>query len=159
MKRSIILFVTLLVLSLAAHGQTTMDVKIGNISISVPSGWIAQYSDTTIIFILYSPIEENDTFQENVNLTTETLPSKYSEKGYLTAATENLKSLYKDFKIIESKDNYHVFTGIINDKLLQQMQFVQIKDNVAYVVTYTATPDSFDRYVKIFNQIQQTFKY
>ncbi len=159
MKRICILFFILFLLTLSAQGQTAMDINIGSISISVPSGWIAHYTDSTMVFILYSPVEENDTFQENINVTTEKLPLKYSVQGYMSEAVKSLKTVYTDLQIIESKDNYHIFSGKVNNTLLKQMQFVYIKDNTAYVVTYTATPDSFDRYVKTFNEIQKTFKY
>ena len=111
------------------------------------------------MFILYSPIEENDTFQENGNLTVEKLPSKYSVKAYLKAGREVLKKLYANFKLIEEGADYQIFSGELNGIALQQMQFVSISGTEAYVLTFSSTPEDFDRYADTFKAIYSTFSY
>ncbi|MBC6719480.1 hypothetical protein [Treponema sp. Marseille-Q4130] len=139
----------------SAFGDDGMQIKIDNYSITIPSLWLAQRTDSATVFILYSPIEENDTFQENVNLTVEKLPSKYSIK----AGREVLKKLYANFKLIEEGDDYQIFSGELNGIALQQMQFVSISGTEAYVLTFSSTPEDFDRYADTFKAIYSTFTY
>ena len=143
----------------AAFCDGGMEIKIDNYSITVPSLWLAQRTDSATVFILYSPIEENDTFQENGNLTVEKLPSKYSVKAYLKAGREVLKKLYANFKLIEEGADYQIFSGELNGIALQQMQFVTISGTEAYVLTFSSTPEDFDRYADTFKAIFSTFTY
>ncbi len=160
MKKTVVLIALLVVGIGSVFCQDLMEIKIGSYSIAVPSGWTAVYTDSTTIFTLYSPVEEEvDDFQENVNLVTEDLPSRYTVKAYLKAAQGAIQQLYDDFELQESGDNYHIFSGSLNETMVMQMQFVAIKNNVAYIVTYTSSPESFNRYLKTFKDIQKTFKF
>ncbi len=136
-----------------------MQIKIDNYAITVPSGWLAQRTDSSTVFILYSPIEENDTFQENGNLAIEKLPTKYSVKDYLKAAQEYIKKIYGNFLLIEEGDDYQIISGDMNGTAVQQIQFVSIKDNTAYILTFTSNPENFDRYLDTFREIQKKFEY
>ena len=143
----------------SAFGDDGMQIKIDKYSITIPSLWLAQRTDSPAVFILYSPLEENDTFQENGNLTVEKLPSKYSVKAYLKAGREVLKKLYANFKLIEEGADYQIFSGELNGIALQQMQFVSISGTEAYVLTFSSTPEDFDRYADTFKAIYSTFTY
>jgi hypothetical protein len=160
MKKAVMFTVFFLVMFIgAAFSQDGMEIKIDNYSITVPSGWLAQRTDSSTVFILYSPIEENDTFQENGNLAVEKLPTQYSVKGYLEAARENIKKIYGNFILIEEGENYQIISGDINGTTVQQIQFVSIKKNMAYILTFTSNPENFNHYLDTFKKIQETFKY
>lgn len=158
-KATALAAVLFLVFVTSAFGDDGMQIKIDNYSITIPSLWLAQRTDSATVFILYSPLEENDTFQENGNLTVEKLPSKYSIKAYLKAGREVLKKLYANFKLIEEGDDYQIFSGELNGIALQQMQFVAISGTEAYVLTFSSTPEDFDRYADTFKAIYSTFTY
>ena len=158
MKKTI-LALFILMLACAAFCENGMEVKIDNYSITVPSGWLAQRTDSSILFVLYSPLEENDDFQENGNLSVEQLPSKYSVKGYLESSREYIKTLYSNFNLIEAKDNYQIISGEINGTKVQQIQFVFMKGNIANILTFTSNPENFARYLDTFKKIQKSFKY
>ena len=158
MKKTI-LALFILMLACAAFCENGMEVKIDNYSITVPSGWLAQRTDSAPLFVLYSPVEENDDFQENGNLSVERLPSKYSVKGYLESSRAYIKTLYSNFNLIEAKDNYQIISGEINGTKVQQIQFVFMKGNIANVLTFTSNPENFARYLDTFKKIQKSFKY
>ena len=158
-KATALAAVLFLVFVTSAFGDDGMQIKIDNYSITIPSLWLAQRTDSATVFILYSPLEENDTFQENGNLTVEKLPSKYSIKAYLKAGREVLKKLYANFKLIEEGADYQIFSGELNGIALQQMQFVSISGTEAYVLTFSSTPEDFDRYADTFKAIYSTFTY
>lgn len=140
-------------------GQNVMKISVDNFSVDVPEYWIAQRLDSQIKFIIYSPVEENDTFQENGNLTVETLPGSYSAKAYLKAARDNLKAVYSNFNLIEEGDNFHIYTAKFDSTTLKQLQYVAIKGKEAYVFTFSSTEADFDRYKETFVNIYKSFKY
>lgn len=158
-KATALTAVLFLAFATAAFGDGGMQIKIDNCSITIPSLWLAQRTDSATVFILYSPLEENDTFQENGNLTVEKIPAKYSVKAYLKAGREMLKKLYANFKLIEEGADYQIFSGELNGIALQQMQFVTISGTEAYVLTFSSTPENFDRYADTFKSIYSTFTY
>ena len=159
MKKITLMLLLFLLLQTILFSDEYMTVSVDNTEIAVPLGWMAQYTKSPYLFILYAPIEENDTFQENCNLVIELLPTKYSVENYIHASVATLKSIYKEFKIIEAEKNYHIYTGYLNDIFIKQMQFFYIKDKTAYILTFSSTPDNFDRYIEIFNLIADTFKF
>lgn len=160
MKRKFTIVLLLLLLSVVqVFSESGMKVKIDNYEITVPLGWLAQRTDSSTVFILYSPVEENDDFQESGNLTVEKLATNYSIKRYLEAGREYIKTVYGDFTLIEEGKNYHIISGNINGMLVQQIQFVEMKGNEVYVLTFTSNPDNFKRYLEIFKNIYKSFKY
>lgn len=157
--RCSVLFLLMLFIPLKMLFSEGMTVKIDNYEITVPTGWLAQRTDSGTVFILYSPLEENDDCQENINLVYEKLPVKYSVKGYMEASRDMINKIYGDVELIEEGKNYHIITLNANGNLLKQIQFVDIKGTDVYVITGTSTPASFDRYFETFKSIYKSFKY
>ncbi len=139
--------------------ENLMQIKIDNFSISVPEGWSVEYSNSAYIFVLYSPLEVNDTFRENANLSLEKLHAKRNEKQYLEAVQDILSLVYTDFELLEFGDNYHIISGSLNGIEVIQIQYVAIKNDIAYIMTYSSDPDNFARYFDVFESIQATFRY
>ena len=139
--------------------QGKMQVKIDNYEITVPTGWMAQRTDSDALFILYSPVEEDDTFRENVNLVEEQLLLKTTPENYLKAARTNLTAAFGEFDILEQGKDYHIIRLETGDQELQLMQCARIKGKTAIVITCTASPESFERYQPVFKEIVGSFKY
>lgn len=158
MKKQIILAIVILQ-CLPIFSNETMKITIDNISIETPIGWLAQYTSSPQLFFLYSPMEANDTFQENCNLTIENLPSPYTIQEYKDASVAAIESIYSTFQLLESNENYHIITGFIGDVNLKQIQYFYIKSNIAYILTFSSNPDNFDRYKDQFKSIAKTFLY
>lgn len=159
MKKISIALVLALALQFLVFSQETMKVEIGNFKISLPVGWMAQYTGNAQVFFLFSPLEKDDTFQENCNLTPEPLNQKISLEDYIKTIMTGLDGAYSNMKVIEAKDNYRIITGEINETVVEQMLYFYITPKVAYVLTFTATPDSFADYVDTFRKIAASFKY
>ena len=121
--------------------------------------FLVAYTNSQPVFILLAPLDENDTFQENANLTVEKLFAKITPPEYLQATREILSKVYSDFELVSSGNDYHVISGILNGVAVTQLQCVAIKNNTAYTMTYSSTPDSFMQYLDTFLLIQSTFKY
>ncbi len=160
MKRKLaVMFLFLAFTTVNVFCEGVMKVIVDNFEITVPGGWLAQRTDSPTVFMLYSPIEEYDTFQENGNLVVEKLPAKYSVKGYLEAGRESLKKFYGDFKLIEEGKNYQIISGNLNGNYVQQIMFAEMNGLDAYVLTFSSNPENFDRYLETFKTIYKSFKY
>lgn len=105
------------------------------------------------------PLETvQDKFKENVNLIIQDL-SVYNIDldAYTSISEQQLKNAVTNFKLIESKqiktdkDLYHhiIYEGQRGIFKLQFQQQYRVKNNKAYVLTYTAEQQS----VKCFNEV------
>ena len=158
MKR-IILFACFILLTLALYADDYMKIKVENAEIDVPLGWFAQYTKQPQLFFLYSPLEgDYDDFQENCNLMKEKLPGKYSMEDYMKASINAVKDVYTELVVEETGKNYYIFSGIVSDTEVKQIQYYYIKNNIAYILTFTAAPETFADYFAIFKKIAESFK-
>jgi hypothetical protein len=134
----------LLALAAALPAESVMLIEIENFSMEVPLGWLAQYTKSPTVFMIYSPPEENDSFRENCNLVVEALPEALTLQRYMRLSLDALRGAYKGLQVVESKDNHHVITGSINDVDVMQLQYFFVADRTAYVLTFTSTPADFE---------------
>lgn len=158
MKKNLIALMCFLLVTVA-FASDTMIVQCDGISIEAPVGWLVQYTQSPTVFMMYSPLENNDTFQENGNIVVEDLPTPYTIPEYMDLSIEFLQSVYTDYKLLEREGNRLVITGHVGDILVQQVQFYHIVDNTAYVLTFTSNPLNFKRYTAVFNSIAQSVKF
>lgn len=151
----------LIVLAGKVFSLEGMQIKIDNCEITVPPEWLAKRtaSDPNTVFFLYAPLEENDTFQENCNLTVEKFPTDITVKDLLQVVRTYIKTQYDNFALIEEGDNYHIISGDLEGVTVQQIQFITIKNRTAYSLTFTSNPVDFDRYLDIFIEIYNSFKF
>ena len=140
MIKKVILTIILLQ-SFMLFSNEMMKISIENVSIEAPLGWFAQYTKSPQLFFLYSPLEVNDTIQENCNLTIEYLSSPYTVEEYKDANIEALQSVYREFQILESNNNYHIIKGYVGENYVKQIQYFYVKLNIAYVLTFTSNPE------------------
>lgn len=137
-------------------------------SIEFPADWETRpkYSGTVVISL--SPVSgPSDRFRENVNVVTEPLPTPMDIETYYQANLKGMEGALKNFKIlgkktvsISGKPAIQVVTthemGQITAKALA---YFMTHNNKGYVITCTATPDSFDATKSQFEQISNTFTF
>ena len=158
MRKIAVTFCLCLVVTTTVFSEDSMVVRCENISIEAPLGWLVQYTKSPNLLFMYSPLENNDSFQENMNIAVEILPTEYSIFEYMNASLETIKSIYSNLEIIERLSNYYVISGIVSGTSVQQIQYFFIKDKVAYILTFSSNPQNFERYRKDFLYIANTFK-
>lgn len=156
--KKLILVIFILFCSFMVNSQSGMTVKMEGVSIESPIGWLAQYTKSPQVFFLYSPLEVGDTFQENCNLTTEYLSIPLTIDEYKSAGIEAIREIYGDFKLLKSDSNYHIISGFVGGIEVQQIQYMYIENNIAYVLTFSSNPENFERYLEQFHSIAKTFK-
>ncbi len=162
----ILAFVSLTYSSLLLSGDLT---NINNdYSIQFPKEWeiLKNVMDTDVIAIA-PKIDPEDLFRENVNIIKATLDVPISPEEYYLINIKSLGNILSDFDLEKSEDilvdgspaKKIVFThtiGVVNAKVLQ---YLILKDNKAYVLTFSADPMDFPNYLIKFEEIMQSFKF
>lgn len=141
--------------------------------IHYPSNWTRQeqepFGTLALIFVAFlSPQESaSDMFLENINITVQDLSNQPMTLDEYTNLSINQMSQYiTDFNIIDSSvttlvgNPAHkiVYTGKEGQNNLKWMQIWTIKDNKAYVITYTAKIDTYSNFLGTIQQMINSFK-
>ena len=137
-------------------------------TINYPDTWSSQNRDDffTKMVVFFSPLEDDsDQFKEKVSVSIEDIAENTSLKQYTEQALEEIKRLsdpdVKKAQTIsfgEDEGRQIVFTGLENGHFVQRMQTWSIKDKQAYIITYTAKPESYDQYLPTVEKMIESFK-
>ena len=160
--KNIILFISVFI-SIQTFSQDLKTVKTSDYEISYPSDLRFDDSKTrNTEFIIYTEKEnESDLFLENINLLIQNVKEYKIDLNQYIKITE--KQVKENGTLIESKrtnlnkSEVHVLTYEANfsGKNLKFHQYILVKNEKAYVLTYTAEIDKFDVFfpevIKIFN--------
>ncbi len=136
--------------------------------IDYPDTWSAQNRDdffaTGVVF--FSPLEDDsDQFKERVSILIENLANDTSLTQYTEQSLAEIKRLSdpdvdeaQKINLGENKGRQIVYSGEENGRPVQRMQTWLVKDNQAYVITYTAKPDSYDKYLPTVEKMIESFQ-
>jgi len=129
------------------------------IMLQYPADWEAQedFMGTTVMFM--SPLEnQQDIFQENISLIVQDLSAQpLTLKQYTDLSLAQIKQIITNVKILKGPSptmmagemgNTIVYSGKQGELDLQWKQVWIVKDDKAYLATYTASVDSFDTYAR-----------
>ena len=139
------------------------------IRIDYPVDWTCQEGVSGILVLLLAPPDgAADNFRENVNLIVQDLSGQNIDLDSFTRiSNEQLKAYITDFRPLTSeriKFNNNdaqkiVYTGKQGQYDLKFMQIWMIKNNKAYILTFTAVSDKYDQYINIINQMINSFRF
>ena len=143
--------------------QDYTDAKEGY-SLKYPKDWKTDSRENIVIFT--SPKPEGDSFQENINIMVQDLSQQPMD---LAAYTELSKGQIKDLLETEIQEES---TGVIDGNKsvsvkyemeygtikLGLKQYWFVKDNKAFLITYTATSATFPEYVDVVHGMVEHFK-
>lgn len=146
--------------------QTYVD-SLGKFKIAYPDDWITKNNHNSIVFI--SPKEnDNDSFQENVNIILQDLSNNRMTLDQYTSLTEKQVQEHLGSSAIKSIMD-RTLAGVRAKELIFDMNYKGanlkvrqdwfIKNNIAYLFTYTAETSQYDGYSKMANQIVASFKF
>lgn len=160
-----LLFIILLLAINFTFSQTEWaNFEKDNFSIDYPKDWSLDTSgQMNSQFLLFSKVEENDTFRENVNLIIQDLKGQdMTLKSFIKLSENQITSMVENGKIIESENHgsYQsvIWSGFISGYNLKFKQFLFIKDEKANVLTFTALETTFDAYIETGAKILDSFK-
>lgn len=139
-------------------------------TIQFPESWRLDTSgQMNTEFILFSPISNNkDDFSENINVLIQDL-SEYNMtfEDYIETSLNQVNTLvpsskiYEKGKVTKGGIPYYkmVYSGYVAERMLKFKQYFYVIDQKAYVLTFTATTESFDEYVDLGTNILDSFKF
>ena len=138
-----------------------------NYEISYPTNWEKQEKASVVYFL--SPKEnEKDMFQENVNLMLQDLSQQPMSLEQYTELTkkqvlENLGASaiisVKSTTLTGQQAKEFVYNMNYQGRSLKLKQYWFIKDNTAYLFTYTAEPSRYEKHEKTATELIQSFTF
>ena len=158
------LVIALFVIVLPSYAQTDWKFHQENgYSIGYPEQW-QLITDGTMgtKFILLSPLSSGS-FKDNINLIVEDLAGKnISLEEYTALSANQVKQFITEASIINDKklDSKHElsFKGIQGQFKLKWCQYYWVENEKAFVLTFTASQDTFEASIADAKRIMDTFK-
>ncbi|MFY0546227.1 PsbP-related protein [Brevibacillus sp. H7] len=134
-----------------------------------PKEWsIATESLGAVAIFLSQKESESDGFQENVSIGLQDLENNEFKTldQYVDSNIRGLEKFVTNYELVETKDlvisnipaKQIIYTG---DQGIYRIKFLQtyfIKDNVAYIISYTADQEKFDKYLKLAENVITSFQ-
>lgn len=141
----------------ASSGYTFYENTEFNFSLQYPSSWTAQEGFMGTTFLTKSALEnENDLFQENINIVIEDLTGlDFTLKKYTELSYAQLENVISDYSIISNEKTLFantdaetiIFSGTQGKFKLKWLQVYLLYNDKAYIITYTAEETKFVKYL------------
>jgi len=167
MKFTHIILSFLFLTFLSCGGDKWETLENESFTVDYPSDWRLDESGRfNSKFFLFAQTIPIDGFNENINLMVETLPNpNITMQQYIEASIKGLDRI-PNSKVINQRefdrDGINIseieWTGFMNNMDLKTKQQFQKKDGKVYMLTYTAKPDSFKKYVDDASKIMNSFR-
>jgi serine/threonine-protein kinase len=167
----ILLVTLLLALTTLSYSQTIQDIEFVNkiYQIKYPKNWQLDSSKTMgTDLLLFAPLEnESDKFRENVNIIIQNLAGQNIDlEKYKLITDKQLENAALDAKVSESEivkagneSFYRTTYAMTQGKLkLKISSKCFIKNDKAFLVTFTSEIEKYDSYKKIGEEILNTFR-
>jgi hypothetical protein len=147
-----------LFIPLAVIGEgTPFYIYNEGVEIALPEGWEeGDAASSGVLLMGLSPANIDPTFRDNFNVVKEEIPSDITLEYYYSESLKYLKQSFKNFKVLERKNHYHIYTFESDGFKIQQLQYFYIKNSVAYVLTFTSIPKRFKQVKPLFEQIEKS---
>lgn len=153
----------------SGNAESLTQFETGLFSLSFPSNWTLDTSGQMgTKFIILSPGQTEPTgFQANINLLVQDLKGYNVDMDMFVEITEQqVKTLIENGNIVESKrlsdspipQHKFIYAGKMQDWVLKFEQYVWIKDENAYILSFTTKLDDFEKYQATGEQILNSFK-
>ncbi len=138
------------------------------IKIKYPESWVRQDVANPVtgeLVTFLSPKQSDaDKFQEKLTIGTETFSSTLDESRNLFI--KEIKNSLSGANIVDTSEttlankraSKLVFTGRSGENSLKNLQVWTLKGDQAYIITYTATVDDYDKFVQTAQQMIQSFE-
>lgn len=149
-------------------GLTSYENKAYGIKINYPSDWARNEGSMGTVAMFLSPLESSsDTFRENVNIIVQDLSAQpMTLKEYTDLSLAQIGEFVTDSNVISSTAtvidgnpaNSIIYTGRQGQYIFKWMQAWAIKDNKAYVLTYTANEDTYNAFLSMVQEMLGSFE-
>lgn len=174
MIKAILINTTLVVIcfcftTLNAQSVNWKTAEKNNYSLKHPADWeVNLEGQMGTDIILFSPVAgEGDLFRENVNVYIEALPNDEIDLAtYIGFTEQNIKGFFTNFNMLESVlleiDSKPVHKLLYTaDQGLYKLtfeQYISLKGDKAYVLTFTSEQNSYEEYKEVGEKILSSFR-
>jgi eukaryotic-like serine/threonine-protein kinase len=136
--------------------------------VDYPQNWSKENRDdfwsTGVVFS--SPLENDaDQFKEQVSVLVEDLPQNFALAEYTEQSLSEIKQLSdptigkaQSITLGSNEGRQIIYHGEENGSTVQRMQTWSVNGNRAYVITYTAIPESYDDYLPTVEKMIKSFE-
>lgn len=119
------------------------------------------------LIVISSPQKQLDKTNENLSINTDSQSTKKTVEEYYAEQTKWIQNHIKDYIEISkvgykiAKENWikTIYQWILEDKKLQRQQIIFYKNWKFFLITYTATQDTFKEYIDTINNIISSIKF
>ncbi len=132
------------------------------IKIDYPSDW-AKTEDTEAVIAFLSPKSgSSDDFRENINLVMNDLSGQeLTLDSYSQVVLEQLKYAFTDMEVLESGyttlSKNPAYKVVYTKSNLKVMQVWAIRNDISYILTYTAREDTYSNYLSSIQKMIDSF--
>ncbi|GAB4528865.1 MAG: hypothetical protein Tsb0014_10490 [Pleurocapsa sp.] len=136
--------------------------------ISYPENWSQQNREdffTSGVIFISAFQNETDNFQERVSVFVETISPETSLAQYSEQSIAEIKKLSdpnvgspETTNLGENEARKVVYRGEENGQKVNRMQTWSVKEDKAYVITYTAVPEMYDTYLPTVEEMIESFE-
>ena len=149
-------------IELAQYENSTQGFRV-----DYPEEWSRQNRDdffaTGVVF--FSPLaDENDRFKERVSILVENLSNEMTLEEYTQQSLDEIKQLSdpalapaKEIALGANEGRQVVYRGEENGATVRRMQTWTVTGDRAYIITYTALPESYEEYLPLVEQTIASF--
>jgi len=135
-------------------------------TVTYPKNWGLIETNTSAKIVIVATFEdENDSFRENIAIGIEDLTTNVQVQDY---AIKNIEDIEKKLGIKSEGEDTVEINGIVSYKVIfsprtkneisiKQMQIYMLKDNTAYILTFTSEEKNFDNYMNKVDEIINSF--
>ena len=148
-------------------GWLTYTDSANKFTVNYPKEWVHKETVNSVLFL--SPKEnDNDNFQENVNILLQDLSEKpMNLEQYTTLSKKMIKENAPSSAIISSTPTTFagqrsvetIYTMTFEGRAMKLKQTWFIKNKTAYVLTFTAEQSKYDKYEPTATAIINSFKF
>ncbi len=138
-------------MTLFAYEVTKIEVE--NTSLDVPVDWRVSYATALNLYELISP-----EYVVTGSLHREQLNRDFTLDEYYEYSLDGIKELMPAIKIIERKDNYHIFSAVMIGYEIVELQFFYLREQQGYILTFALAKEDFDDYRDMIFEISHSFE-
>jgi serine/threonine-protein kinase len=139
----------------APAGQIRYSNHSPDFTVDHPISWDEASFPGALVVFTTSSSEPSDAFAENVNVLQQSVPEGTTLQEYTTQSLAQADDIIEDFQVVSSHTTTLStlpaqeleYTGIVGGRNLQFFAAWTISGTSAYVLTYTAEPASYQRYL------------
>jgi hypothetical protein len=149
-------------------GNQNLNKGASNFEITALEGWEKKNSTLNGLLstILFAPKKNNEAFRINVNVVTEKVAPDIDLQEYASNSKTELSKTFVNFEKIADNEtslnglNAHhlIFTHKLQNFDFKMEQYYILNNNIAYVITCSATQQTFNKYKTDFDKIVNSFQ-